>query len=119
MIVLIFGVALIIFGLILDCYELEYLGSLFETVGVAVMVVMVSILIYLPVDARNTVAEHKVLATLETSSMDVRNASYGDHVIDINKKIEACKKNKDSFFYGVFYSKKVCDLEPLKIPEDD
>ena len=51
--------------------------------------------------------------------MDVRNASYGDHIININKKIEACKKNKDNFFYGVFYNKKICNLEPLKIPEDN
>ena len=119
MIALIFGMVLIIFGLILDCYEMEYLGSLFETVGVGVMVFIVSVLIYLPIDARNVVAEHKVLATLKTDSMDVRNASYGDHIININKKIEACKKNKNNFFYGVFYNKKICNLEPLKIPEDN
>ena len=122
MLILIFSILLFILSVVFI-----YIGngdwdkeSLFD-VGIALIIIMTifltfefAMLIIKPIKYKNFKIEYDVVKETITSSEDIRDTNYTQKLIEINTTIKTNREYKDSIWCGIFFNKKIADLELLQ-----
>ena len=89
--------------------------------GIGLIIIMIisliiefTMLISKPIEYKNFKIEYDVVKETITSSEDIRDTNYTQKLIEINTKIKTNREYKDSIWCGIFFNKKIADLELLQ-----
>lgn len=78
------------------------------------LIIEFTMLISKPIVYKNFKIEYDVVKETITSSEDIRDTNYTQKLIEINTKIKTNREYKDSIWCGIFFNKKIADLELLQ-----
>lgn len=122
MLTLIFTIVLIVLSVVFiyignNDWDKEWLFY----VGIALIIIMIisltiefAMLINKPIEYKNFKIEYDVVKETITSSEDIRDTNYTQKLIEINTKIKTNREYKDNIWCGIFFNKKIADLELLQ-----
>ena len=122
MLILIFSILLFILSVVFiyignDDWEEEWLVYF----GIGLIIIMIisltiefKILICKPIEYKNFKIEYDVVKETITSSEDIRDTNYTQKLIEINTKIKTNREYKDNIWCGIFFNKKIAELELLQ-----
>lgn len=122
MLILIFSILLFILSIVFiyignDDWDKEWL--LYFGIGLIIIMIIsliieFTMLISKPIEYKNFKIEYDVVKETITSSEDIRDTNYTQKLIEINTKIKTNREYKDSIWRGIFFNKKIADLELLQ-----
>lgn len=114
-------IVLILSGLAFYKYNSDWFASDFYAIGIPLGVISLVALIFevatilaKPIDYKNFKIEYDTIKSQITSKDDIRDASFTQNIIEINKQILYCREYKDSIWFGIYQNEKICDTELLK-----
>lgn len=121
MIILIITIILAILGIVMCIIgDKNWEHDTFLMIGVLLIVVtsmalLVEILniIVKPINYKNFKIQYETITEMPTSKNDIRDAEYTKNLIEINKKIKTNREYINSKWVGIFYNKKIAEMEIL------
>jgi hypothetical protein len=117
MIILILTIMLLITGIILNIFnESEWsmlLGIFLDLVAVIAITIDLSLLAVKPANYKYFKIKYDTIQEMQTSSEDVRDATYTQNLIEINEEIKINREYVDNIWIGIFYNKDIANLELL------
>lgn len=93
---------------------LLYFGIGLIIIMIISLIIEFTMLISKPIEYKNFKIEYDVVKESITSSEDIRDTNYTQKLIEINTKIKANKEYKNDLWIGIFFNKKIADLELLQ-----
>lgn len=66
-----------------------------------------------PINYKNFKIQYETIAEMQTSKNDIRDAEYTKNFIEINNKIKTNREYINSKWVGIFYNKKIAEMETL------
>ena len=122
MLILIFSILLFILSIVFiyigngdwDKEWLLFFGIVLIIIMIMSLIIEFTILISKPIEYKNFKIEYDVVKETITSSEDMRDTNYTQKLIEINTRIKANREYKDSIWCGIFFNKKIADLELLQ-----
>ena len=93
---------------------LLYFGIGLIIIMIMSLIIEFTMLISKPIEYKNFKIEYDVVKETITSSEDIRDTNYTQKLIEINTKIKTNREYKDSIWCGIFFNKKIADLELLQ-----
>lgn len=127
MIIIIIMIVTLILGILL-CYlgEKDYWSEWKTFVGIfnlvisIILILVVSVLlISKPIDYKKFKAKYESIKETMTKTNDVRDATYTIKIIEVNEEIRNCRMMINSKWVGIFYNKRICDMELLTKGSDE
>ena len=117
MLILIISIILFILGII-GLYKgfddwLEIIGIFGSVFGGLLLVAVIVFLINKPYKYRTFKIEYETIKQMTTSKSDIRDATFTNRLIEVNKEINYCREFKDSIWIGIFQNKKICEMKLL------
>ena len=126
MLLLILAIVLVSLGIICAIiYDKNYsdgclvLGCTCLIVGVSSLLAMIIILSSKPLEYTNFKIKYDTLKNMITDKDDIRDATFTNNLLEINKDILTCRAYINSNWIGVFYNKNICDAELLSKDVDN
>lgn len=118
MLILIIGIILFIIGIIglnkgFDDW-LEIVGIGGSIFGGIMLFAAIVFLINKPYKYRTFKIEYETIKQMATSESDIRDATFTNRLIEVNKEINYCREFKDSIWIGIYQNKKICEMKLLK-----
>lgn len=122
MIIIIIMIVLLITGILL-CYlgEKDYTSEWKTVVGCInlyislILILIISVLLLSkPVEYKKFKAKYESIKETITKTNDVRDATYTIKIIEVNEEIRNCRMMINSKWIGIFYNKRICDMELLE-----
>lgn len=121
MIILIITIILAILGIVMCIIgEKNWKYDTFLIIGVILfMVTSMALLgeilniIVKPINYKNFKIQYETITEMPTSKNDIRDAEYTKNLIEINKKIKTNREYINSKWVGIFYNKKIAEMEIL------
>lgn len=118
MLILIIGIILFIIGIIginkgFDDW-LEDLG-LFGIIGGGIcLLFVIAFLVNKPYKYKTFKIEYETIKQMATSKSDIRDATFTNRLIEVNKEINYCREFKNNIWIGIYQNKKICEMKLLK-----
>ena len=114
-IVLIIGIILAIIGSRNWDYEdLLYLGVILIIIFGLILLAEITILLSKSLKYKEFKIEYDTIKETMTSKDDIRDATFTNNMIEINKEIRSCNEYKDSIWFNIFQNEKICETEIIK-----
>lgn len=121
MIILIITIILAILGIVMCIIgEKNWKYDTFLIIGVILfmvtsMALLAEILniIVKPINYKNFKIQYETITEMPTSKNDIRDAEYTKNLIEINKTIKTNREYINSKWVGIFYNKKIAEMEIL------
>lgn len=122
MLLLLFSIFLFILSIVfIYVGNNDYEKEIFLYIGVGLIIVAITFLIAefvtlicKPIEYKNFKIEYEVVKETITNPEDLRDANYTQNLIELNKKIKMNKEYKDNIWFGIFFNKKIAELDLLK-----
>ena len=122
MLILMFSILLFILSIVFiyignDDWDKEwllYFGGALIIIMIISLTIEFTMLISKPIEYKNFKIEYDVVKETITSPEDIRDTNYTQKLIEINTKIKTNREYKDSMWCGIFFNKKIADLELLQ-----
>ena len=122
MILLIGTIVLLIIGIILtiigsrdwDYDDLLYIGVTLIIIFGLILIAEITILLIKPLKYKQFKIEYDTIKETMTSKDDIRDATFTNNIIEINKEIRTCNEYKDSIWVNIFQNEKICETEIIK-----
>ena len=122
MLILMFSILLFILSIVFiyignDDWDKEwllYFGGALIIIMIISLTIEFTMLISKPIEYKNFKIEYDVVKETITSPEDIRDTNYTKKLIEINTKIKTNREYKDSMWCGIFFNKKIADLELLQ-----
>jgi len=126
MLIIISLIVLCIIGKILMCIDDYYFGSdgLFYTgvflfiTNICILIAIILLLIIKPLICENFIVKYETLKETVTVSNDIRDTNYTQKLIEVNQEINCNKKFINNKWIGIFYSKRIAELDLLSREEN-
>lgn len=121
MIILIITIILVILGIVMviigdKSWEHEVfliIGAILITATSTVLLCEIIIIISKPIDYKDFKIQYETITEMQTSKNDIRDAEYTKNLIEINNKIKTNREYINSKWVGIFYNKKIAEMEIL------
>lgn len=113
---LIIGIAISIIGCknSWDCdWQIE-VGIVISFVSGLLLIIALIALLTKPITYKNFKIEYDTIKETMTYKDDIRDATYTQNIININKQIRRCREYKDSNWLGIFQIEGICNAELLE-----
>lgn len=121
MIILIITIILAILGIVMVIignkswrYEVFFMiGVILIIVTSTVLLCEIGVIISKPIDYKNFKIQYETITEMQTSKNDIRDAEYTKNLIEINNEIKTNREYINSKWVGIFYNKKIAEMENL------
>lgn len=121
MIILIITIILAILGIVMVIignkswrYEVFFMiGVILIIVTSIVLLCEIGVIISKPIDYKNFKIQYETITEMQTSKNDIRDAEYTKNLIEINNEIKTNREYINSKWVGIFYNKKIAEMEIL------
>lgn len=121
MIILIITIILAILGIVMVIignkswrYEVFFMiGVILIIVTSTVLLCEIGVIISKPIDYKNFKIQYDTITEMQTSKNDIRDAEYTKNLIEINNEIKTNREYINSKWVGIFYNKKIAEMEIL------
>ena len=118
MLILIIGIILFIIGIIglnkgFDDW-LEIVGIGGSIFGGIMLFAAIVFLINKPYKYKTFKIEYETIKKMATSKSDIRDATFTNRLIEVNKEINYCREFKNNIWIGIYQNKKICEMKLLK-----
>lgn len=121
MIILIITIILVILGIVMVIIgdkSWEYavfliIGAILITATSTVLLCEIIIIIIKPIAYKDFKIQYETITEIQTSKNDIRDAEYTKNLIEINNKIKTNREYINSKWVGIFYNKKIAEMEIL------
>ena len=95
-------------------YEMECAFSILVLCFVIAFVAEITLILVKPINYRDFKIEYDTVKQITTSFEDIRDTNYTMKLIEINQKINLHRAYIDSKWIGIFFNKKIAELELLE-----
>lgn len=121
MIILIITIILAILGIVMviigdkswDHEVFLIIGAILITATSTVLLCEIIIIISKPIDYKDFKIQYETITEMQTSKNDIRDAEYTKNLIEINNEIKTNREYINSKWVGIFYNKKIAEMEIL------
>lgn len=121
MIILIITIILAILGIVMVIIgekSWEYdtfliIGAILLMVTSMALLIEIPIIILKPINYKNFKIQYDTITEMQTSKNDIRDAEYTKNLIEINNEIKTNREYINSKWVGIFYNKKIAEMEIL------
>jgi len=112
-IILIIGISLIYWGEKEDGDVRTIIGLIISIFSLLMGIIEITYILIKPYNYKEFKVKYETIRETNTNPNDVRDATFTMKKIEINEEIKLCRVYIDSKWIGIFYNKKICDLELL------
>lgn len=110
----ILGIAMVIIGNKSWRYEVFFMiGVILIIVTSTVLLCEIGVIISKPINYKNFKIQYETITEMQTSKNDIRDAEYTKNLIEINNEIKTNREYINSKWVGIFYNKKIAEMEIL------
>ena len=71
-----------------------------------------------PINYKNFKIQYDTITEMQTAKNDIRDAEYTKNLIEINNEIKTNREYINSKWVGIFYNKKIAEMEILNKGEE-
>ena len=88
-------------------------GAIVLMFSVSFLIVELTFLFLKPLSYKNFKIKYDTIKETITSKDDIRDATFTNQIIEINKEIKTCNEFKNSAWFGIFQNEQICKSELL------
>lgn len=88
-------------------------GAIVLMFSVPFLIVELTFLFLKPLSYKNFKIKYDTIKETMTSKDDIRDATFTNQIIEINKEIKTCNEFKNSTWFGIFQNEQICESELL------
>ena len=89
------------------------IGAILLMVTSMALLIEIPIIILKPINYKNFKIQYETVTEMQTSKNDIRDAEYTKNLIEINNEIKTNREYINSKWVGIFYNKKIAEMEIL------
>lgn len=121
MIILIITIILAILGIVMfiigdkewDYNNFLIIGFILLVVTSIALLIEIPTIMLKPINYKNFKIQYETVTEMQTSKNDIRDAEYTKNLIEINNEIKTNREYINSKWVGIFYNKKIAEMEIL------